>query len=1216
MAILGESFKPWVIKQIETRQDKLSARNKDIDLLKYLTSRTAFLRLTSGVDVAENLLDYYKQYLPEGFITNVKGNELARQYVLEAARFRPPGNTIDDPLQFTSGVGYNNTNKSSYGFLSDSNYGLVPPPGITMANVKSLNRGTIREASIQIVCHNLYQLIVINILFLKLKYSLLLEWGHTVYYDNNGNLMQDYDIPNLSPSFLDGEFDQISLLKTIALKRQQSCGNYDAFFGLVKNFEWQAEENGSYTITISAISTGDVIESLKINTDFTPDVSGTEAAFKKSTLHKILGETQKFIKASSGGYVHGYNDGTDIKRLNTEYFAKNAGGIVKGGYNYRNYNDNDILDQNILNTTGSSMLTEKEGFKTTFPNLQVTNTTSGKAVVSDQYYIKLGTFLRLMESFALFYDTKKKIVTEDGQDLGSPPMFFLDHDFDKHECLTLPDHTTVDPTIALIPLEEPTVKTTETIKGFAHIKYPISSKQGVYNYQEVDDNGNKTYNPTPDSTSTSVSYNKNQKLVIENFTTEEEGANRLGFKLGDLWVSNVDSDLRWEQPSGIPKIFNDKISSLFNASVGTTTGAKTTAPWTTYQRQAVSAAPTLKIPIYVDTSISRNTSAPVKAGTPGDDQYTPSPGIVNGAMVNHFTTFDGKIESGNSGALKGISLKFRTENPYIGKTMHIYVNLEHIVKVLDDNIEDDGSVPLLPFLNQLLADISTALGSINNFDVDYDDETNTFSVVDSAVVPLKYGKEYSSIAKFNINALNPNGVSGKNKDILGAGGSFVTNFSLKSEIFSSIGNAIALGAQQNGNQPGSNSTGISKMNEGIIDRLMTEKKNRLIVLEPSASFLHDSRVKSQFTNYLIKLRSQEKGLGLTVEDIDFYRSYVVDVYQHDLGVLTNSTGSYVPGTGFIPLNLQLTMDGLSGLVQYQTFEISENLLPPEYYSKLRFITTTIEHKISSDKGWETTISTLGVPKTKINLDQAVEYQSNISGSKSEIPSLGNQTAVYQFGDPPADNTVVDVSETKDDKELSLLRKTIIRIAKEYYNTQPQIKEIFQDRGWPNNPSFENEMKTIAHYPESLGQAWCNYFVRLIYKKAYLEVGAKDNEIKKIYEGPQKGFAPWNAPMYTNVNGTAERYYKLGYAELYKPGVTKVKPGDAFIYRWSGGTVNSLVGIEKNELLDHINIVIDVDKNGNFSTIGGNESSPGNVMNRTYNKNNKVIKVVVRPIEKL
>ncbi len=155
MAILGESFKQYVRDQINIRQDKLSLQNKDDNILKYITSKTSFLRLSSGVDidaeVAKNL----------GFspYANYSSNRLAQEYVLFSSQFNN---------NFTSNIGYNSLYpNASYGFTSDSNYGFTPPPGLLSATVNTLNRGTIREATINLVCHNLYQFKIINALFLS-----------------------------------------------------------------------------------------------------------------------------------------------------------------------------------------------------------------------------------------------------------------------------------------------------------------------------------------------------------------------------------------------------------------------------------------------------------------------------------------------------------------------------------------------------------------------------------------------------------------------------------------------------------------------------------------------------------------------------------------------------------------------------------------------------------------------------------------------------------------------------------------------------------------------------------------------------------------------------------------------------------------------------------------------------------------------------------------
>ncbi len=53
--IIGESFDPYVNAQVNIRQSKLGQTNRDNELLTYLTSKTAWIRLASSVDILSNL---------------------------------------------------------------------------------------------------------------------------------------------------------------------------------------------------------------------------------------------------------------------------------------------------------------------------------------------------------------------------------------------------------------------------------------------------------------------------------------------------------------------------------------------------------------------------------------------------------------------------------------------------------------------------------------------------------------------------------------------------------------------------------------------------------------------------------------------------------------------------------------------------------------------------------------------------------------------------------------------------------------------------------------------------------------------------------------------------------------------------------------------------------------------------------------------------------
>jgi len=862
MALLGESFNDYVKKQINIRQDKLSLQNKDDDTLKYITSKTSFLRLTSGIDVSKDVAQSLG-------VTNLNGSLLAKQYVLFSSQF---------DNKFTSGLGYSSDGFGSnfdvsYGFNSDPNYGLVPPPGLISATVNTLNRGTIREATINLVCHNVYQFKIINALFLKLKYSLLLEWGHTLYFNNNTTPTLSTPINlDLSEAFLNGVSSD-EILNQIENKRKESCGNYDAFFGVVKNFNWDLQENGSYNVTVIAISQGSLIDSLKVNSNVTPNINigGTEPQYQKSTLHKILGEITKKIATGPGGesgaykgYLHGYKGADGEIALNTI----NIAGFTGLDYGYKHPNDVDTV------TGASNILTNNEGTAITFPSLQLDGSAGSTAIPVTQYYIKLGTLLRIVESFVLYYDTSKK--NKDGY----PPIFYIDHDFDANECLTFPRHISTDPLTCLLPPD-----------------YTNAAQL------------NKTVYSTYNSTISTYVY-----------TTDGTTVTRIS--------SNVTSN---------PNLLNDPNPSIpedrqsAETVIGTKDGFGNPLTEVKVNFDSLQDA-VVKIQQYASSLTNQNITITTQTITKNTEY-----------AINN------ESQAGN---LAYVEKGFRTSNKFIGKTMHIYVNVNKIIEVLDRNIDDDGNISVYTFLTSLLSDLKYALGSVNKFDINYDSSNNRFYIIDSAVLPFKYEKN-TGVARFNVNLLK----TSKN-----GGGSFVTNFGLKSEVFSKVANAIALGAQGNGNTMISNSTPLSNFNTGLTDRSMRNKQNpNLLNAKEDEGFDQFEAAYIAYEDYKRKVASSspEPGESLTVDDIATYRSYLVDLFNYDLGTYANNGNT--PGTGFIPLNLQLTMDGLSGIKQYQVFAIDETLLPNEYQNRLSFITTTISHKISIN-GWETTLNSLSIPK--------------------------------------------------------------------------------------------------------------------------------------------------------------------------------------------------------------------------------------------------------------
>ena len=85
-------------------------------------------------------------------------------------------------------------------------------------------------------------------------------------YTNNGFDRETVRDTLIEETFFEksGNGSYLDMLEPVEQMRAKYSGNYDALLGKVSNFSWSFEEDGSYSIEITIISLGDVVESLKI----------------------------------------------------------------------------------------------------------------------------------------------------------------------------------------------------------------------------------------------------------------------------------------------------------------------------------------------------------------------------------------------------------------------------------------------------------------------------------------------------------------------------------------------------------------------------------------------------------------------------------------------------------------------------------------------------------------------------------------------------------------------------------------------------------------------------------------------------------------------------------------------------------------------------------------------------------------------------------------
>ncbi len=68
-----------------------------------------------------------------------------------------------------------------YGGLGGNSQGLLPIGGITGITIEDVNRGSVRKAKVNIKVYNRFQFNLVELLYLRLGYLMILEWGWDKY---------------------------------------------------------------------------------------------------------------------------------------------------------------------------------------------------------------------------------------------------------------------------------------------------------------------------------------------------------------------------------------------------------------------------------------------------------------------------------------------------------------------------------------------------------------------------------------------------------------------------------------------------------------------------------------------------------------------------------------------------------------------------------------------------------------------------------------------------------------------------------------------------------------------------------------------------------------------------------------------------------------------------------------------------------------------------
>lgn len=495
MGIVGELFSEEVSTQIKQRESYFADKGATdplgpADPKKIQTQNAgSWLRLISSVDLAvpsdQNIPGKRKIEIEErvaelaNHLQVNSGNDLAKKVVLYGGTQVYTEPVGDQPGTFSPKSGINRKgeffSQGAYGFGGNA-FGYKPMPGIQSAKLGYYNNGALAKADISITCYNPQQLEFLELLYLRPGYSILLEFGHTQFVNNKGeteifNVVSGQTYP--MDLFFNNTTEEETLLTAIQTERKNKSQNYDAFYGIVTNFSWGFNTDGSFNVTIKAISKGSVIESLKINTGGTRPEDTTDASVvttvPESTTQESAGSVltalNTRVQLAIGGFGFGQQSLPDTTELTiplgkivsrsekSMLFSKlyELTRLFNSSINTSGANTNakslivPLGYQVVRDTIGQISPTGPEGTSNFFEGNYLWKIRyyghGGEEDRRDlgdaQYYMSFAAFLQTLQEYCLIYNEK-----------GKPTVTF---EFSDVPMLTFPGMISANPTVCLIP---------------------------------------------------------------------------------------------------------------------------------------------------------------------------------------------------------------------------------------------------------------------------------------------------------------------------------------------------------------------------------------------------------------------------------------------------------------------------------------------------------------------------------------------------------------------------------------------------------------------------------------------------------------------------------------------------------------------------------------------------------------------------------------------
>ena len=350
---------------------------------------------------------------------------------------------------------------------------------------------------------------------------------------------------------------------------------------------------------------------------------------------------------------------------------------------------------------------------------------------------------------------------------------------------------------------------------------------------------------------------------------------------------------------------------------------------------------------------------------------------------------------------------YSAKEGYSNEILNIQMNVDYLSGVIGDLLAEPKEQRTL---NRLFAPIflklNDVMGGINDINFHYEEPTFTYYIIDRQV----------QVKENELSILNITGLR-----------STVTKFDFTTKLSPALTTMIAISAQAGAADVGVEAEALLRWNKGLSDRVIKTKSSSGNTPGEKGAEDEDDKPPTRQEQQQSRRDTINQTLGECYGTAKIYDKENVDLAKtqytyfsttylqfHEEG--GSEDNEKAGPAGIIPFEINIEMDGISGIKVGQAFKINESIMPRYYNGVIGFIVTGIDHSIASNR-WTTslrgqTVVLKGIEgKTKASYTTKPITQSNKVYDESDSESSGTRrraSSVVNKNNAEADKSNIPV----------------------------------------------------------------------------------------------------------------------------------------------------------------------------------------------------------------